>query len=318
MNTKKKSPSHAVRLVPAGLAVAALALIAPLAAATSAPASDIPLPPANDGFSYQLYGAYTPEETGGLVSRDRSDAPAGDGYYDVCYVNVLQTQPDEEGQDPDNPPYGTTQWWIDNHPDLLLKDASGEVIIDEDWDEALFDVRTAAQREDLLAIQSEWFDGCAEDGFQAVEPDNLDSFLRSTGLISFAQTKEYMKLVVPYVHDLDLAIAQKNTSETGDGYGGIGTDFVDTVSPAQGFDFAIAEECAAYTECDTYTDLYGSLVFEVEYIGEDNVPVEHEGESGKSTPFEWVCGQDGDERSIILRDRDLLPSDEPGYHYEAC
>ncbi len=278
----------------------------------------VTLPPANGGFSYQLYGGFAPEANVSIVSRDRFDTPVGAGVYDICYVNVLQTQPDEEGQSSTNPPYGTTQWWILNHPDLLLKDASGNTIIDADWNEALFDVRTAAKRTQLLAIQSAWFAKCATDGFQAVEPDNLDAFLRSTGLITFAQTKEYMKLVVPSVHELGLAIAQKNTSETGNGYGGIGKDFVDTVSPAQGFDFAIAEECAVWEECDTYTSEYGDLVIEIEYIGEDNTPKAHAGTSLLQTPFEWICSTDGASRSIVLKDKNLVKPDDAAYYYEAC
>lgn len=275
----------------------------------------VTLPAANGGFSYQLGGSYTPESPGMLVSRDRTSAPAGDGYYNVCYVNVFQTQPDEPGQSLTNPPTGTTAWWIKNHPSLLLRDASGTVIIDADWNEALFDVRTAAKRSQLLGIQGSWYQDCKAKGYQAVEPDNLDAHLRSTGLITFAQTKEYMKLVVPYVHDLGLAIAQKNTSDTGHGYGGIAKDFVDTVSPAQGFDFAIAEECAAWGECASYTADHGDLVFQVEYI--ENNPAQTRGSVTK-TAYEWACQDAGAQRSIILRDIDLRPAGTAGHHYQGC
>ena len=282
---------------------------------------NIELPPANGGFSYQLGGAYTPEPGVTIVTRDRTAAPAGAGFYNICYVNLLQTQPDGEGQSTTNPPYGTTQWWINNHPHLLLRDSSGQLIADDVWSEAIFDVRTSTKRQQLLAIQDDWFADCKTDGYQAIEPDNLDVFLRSDGYLTFAQTKEYLKLVVPTVHDLDLAIAQKNTSETGDGYGGIGKTFVDTVSPAQGFDFAVAEGCARWLECDTYTDVYGPLVIEIEYIDE-NDPIVHPGESVPRTPFDWICEQDGDERSIILRDRDLVTPSNVGadvpYFYESC
>lgn len=287
----------------------------------SGPGGTVELPPANGGFSYQLGGDYTPEAGMMTVSRDRTAAPAGAGFYNICYVNLLQTQPDIEGQSTTNPPYGTTQWWIDNHPTLLLRDASGNLIADDEWSEAIFDVSTTTKRQQLFAIQDEWFEDCSNDGYQAIEPDNLDVFLRAQGHLSFAQTKEYLKLVVPYVHDLGLAIAQKNTAETGDGYGTIGKTFVDTVSPAQGFDFAIAEECARYEECDTYTDIYGALVFEIEYTDE-NEPVVHDGDTIAKTPFDWICGRDASERSIILRDRDLVTPDdleaEVPYFHASC
>ena len=270
------------------------------------------LPPANGKFSYQLGGAYTPETGVQVVSRDRTAPPAGSGYYNICYVNLLQTQPDEEGQSSSNPPYGTTRWWVLNHPELLLADANGDVIVDEDWNEALFDVRTAAKRTALLGIQSAWFDDCQADGYQAIEPDNLDAFSRSTGLITFAQTKEYLKLVVPYVHDLGLAIAQKNAADSPNGYGGIGSSFVDG---SDGFDFAIAEECAAYEECDVYTDEYGALVFEIEYT--DNNPDQVRNGVAK-TAYSWICQDDGASRSIILRDRDVVLPSDAAYHYEEC
>jgi hypothetical protein len=282
---------------------------------TGGGSSVVTLPAANGGFSYQLGGSYAPEVAGMLVSRDRTASPAGAGYYNVCYVNVFQTQPDEPGQSATNPPYGTTQWWINNHPDLLLKNASGNAIIDADWNEALFDVRTAAKREQLLAIQGPWYQDCHARGFQAIEPDNLDAFLRSQGLITFAQTKEYMKLVIPYVHNIGLAIAQKNTAETGDGYGGIAKNFVNTVSPAQGFDFAIAEECGAWEECDAYTADHGNLVFQVEYI--ENNPMQTRGTVTK-TAYEWSCQDAGAQRSIILRDIDLRPSGTTGHVYQSC
>lgn len=269
------------------------------------------LPPANEGFSYQLGGYYDPEPGVKVVSRDRTAPPAA-GYYNICYVNLLQTQPDEER--PDATDYGTTAWWEKNHPDLLVRDSSGRTIVDENWNEALLDVSTAAKRSALLKVQSAWFQGCKDDGFDAIEPDNLDSFLRAEGRLSFAAMTAYLKLVIPDVHARGLAIAQKNT--VGDpsdaknpGFDGIGTTFVDTVSPRQGFDFAIAEACAEWKECPAYVDLYGARVFEIEYPAE---------KTGSTDHFTKICQSDGAKRSIILRDEDVKPVGKSGYLYRAC
>jgi hypothetical protein len=215
----------------------------------------------------------------------------------------LQTQPDEQGQSKTSPPYGTTAWWKKHHPTLLLKTANGAVIVDKDWNEALFDVRTAAKRSALLAVQKSWIAGCANDGFNAVEPDNLDSHLRSKGRMTAAQTKAYLALVIPYTHSRGLAIAQKNAS-----------DIYRSAGPALGFDFAIAEECERYTECDAY-GAYGGLLYEIEYTDEN--PLVTRGQVTKST-FEWACTDRGDIHSIILRDRDVLPAGDDGYVYESC
>src|SRR5690606_35612167 len=94
--------------------------------ARAAAGSSIFLPPANEGFSYQLGGPYAPENAATVVSRDRTQSPLGGSHYDICYVNVFQTQPDEPGQSPTNPPYGTTSWWDANHPALLLRDVNDD------------------------------------------------------------------------------------------------------------------------------------------------------------------------------------------------
>lgn len=294
----------------AALGAAALGL-ASCGAPDAGPAA-ITLPPANGTFDYQLGGAYPPADDVQVVSRDRTEQPVP-GVYSICYVNLLQTQPDEPGQSTTDPLYGTTAWWEQHHPDLLLRDADGELVLDDAWGEALLDVRTPARRDALLAIQADWISGCADAGFDAVEPDNLDTHTRSAGLLTFAQTRAYLELVVPLAHAEGLAIAQKNTAGD-DGYGAIGDRFVGT-DPPQGFDFAIAEECGGYEECEAYTAVYGDLVYEIEYT-DDDPPVTRDGVT--RTAFAWACHDRGASISVLLRDRDLVPAGAPGYHVESC
>ena len=61
-----------------------------------------------------------------FVSRDREGSPAP-GLYNICYVNGFQAQPSEES------------FWLDDHPELVLRDAAGDPVIDADWDEMLLD-----------------------------------------------------------------------------------------------------------------------------------------------------------------------------------
>ena len=296
-----------------GVAVAAASLALGVAACGVRSQATVTLPPANGTFDYQLGGAYPPADDVQVVSRDRTEEPVP-GVYSICYVNLLQTQPDEPGQSATDPPYGTTGWWEQHHPDLLLRGADGELVMDEAWGEALLDVRTPARREALLAIQDVWISGCADAGFDAVEPDNLDAHTRSDGLLTFADTEAYLKLVVPLAHADGLAIAQKNTAGE-DGYGTAADEFVDTVTPPQGFDFAITEECGVYEECEAYTAVYGDRVYEVEYTDE-NPAVTRAGVT--RTVFAWACRDRGSSISVLLRDRDLVPAGEPGYHAETC
>lgn len=283
----------------------ALALTTALLGMTAAPVSaaiTYDLPPADGTFDYQLGGAYEPAPGVDIVSRDRLEQPVA-GLYNVCYVNLFQTQPNEPGQSKTKPPYGTTAWWQKYHPTLLLRDAKKRLVIDKGWNEALFDTRTSAKRTALYKIQRTWIRGCATAGFDAVEPDNLDVHLRSKKLLTTAKTRAYLKLVIAYTHGAGLAIAQKNASD----------QFGDT-GPALGFDFAIAEECERYNECDAY-DAYGDRLYEIEYTDEN--PVVTRGGVSR-TVFEWACSDRGSRQSIILRDRDVVPVGSSGYAYSSC
>jgi hypothetical protein len=116
--------------------------------------------------------------------------------------------------------------------------------------EWLLDLRTAAKRRALARIVGGWTDRCADDGFVAVEYDNLDSFTRSRGLLDARDARAYAERLVDRAHDAGLAAAQKNRAAW-DG-------------TVVGYDFAIAEQCAQYDECGDYVDHYDH-VLAVEY-----------------------------------------------------
>ncbi|MFC8225256.1 endo alpha-1,4 polygalactosaminidase [Streptomyces sp. NPDC057287] len=244
-------------------------------------AADVLLPTAGMGFDYQIGGGYRPPDGVRAVSRDREDQPAA-GLYNVCYVNAFQTQP------------GALAWWLDAHPDLLLRDEEGELVIDEGWDEVLLDTSTPARRTQLTEIVGEWIDGCAESGFQAVEPDNLDSFERSKGRLTEAHNAAFATALATRAHSEGLAIGQKNTTDLLDRHTGIG------------FDFAVTEECAQFDECGAYAEAYDGRVFAIEYEGEGDVG------------FGAACSAWGERISLVLRDLDVLPAGEKGYVYRSC
>ncbi|MER5479491.1 endo alpha-1,4 polygalactosaminidase [Streptomyces sp. NPDC002734] len=229
-------------------------------------------------FDYQLGGASTPPDTAGALVRDRSEKPVP-GLYNVCYVNAFQAQPDALGR------------WREHHPDLLLRDHDGELVVDEDWDEVLLDTSTQERRRRLAKIVGEWIDGCAAAGYQAVEPDNLDSYERSDGLLTAADNLAFAELVAERAHSAGLAVAQKNA--------------VDLAPKARalGYDFAVAEECGQYDECGAYAEAYGDRVFVVEY---------------RASGFAAACERWGGRLSVVLRDLDLVPAGEDGYRRRVC
>lgn len=268
------------------------------------------LPTAVWKFDYQLGGGYAPADGVKMVVRDRTDTEPLAGLYGVCYINLFQTEPLDASV------VGSTQWWITNHPNVMLKSGSS-VLYDKGWpDEALFDTRTQAQRDELFAVFKGWIDKCATDGFKAVEADNLDSFdrpvVKANGAAATnpmagnsAGNLAFLKMAVDEAHAVGLAFAQKNSSA------------LSTQAKAQGTNFAIVEDCGAWPneagtalECDSYYQAYRvgttntALVYDVEYI--DNPDA--------SGGFAAACSAWTGRISIIEREEDVLKNG----HYLSC
>jgi len=270
MSRKRVLSSKEFGVAAACAAALAGALLAP------APASADPIvPPTHAGFDYQIGGAYTPPEGVQVVTRDQSASPAA-GLYNICYVNTFQAQPGAE-----------SQW----DSDLLLRDASGNIVYDTEWKEALLDIRTAEKRERIMAKVGAWIDGCRDHGFQAIEPDNYDSYLRSGGLLSTTDAQEFIKLQSARAHSDGLAIGQKNTAD-------LAANRV-----ANGLDFAITEECGQYEECGTYTAAFGDNVIVIEYT---------------DTGLANACAGWGDRLSIVQRDVLVSPAGSADYVRQTC
>jgi hypothetical protein len=263
-------------LAGAGLALALTAGAAPAASPTWTD------PPVNAQFDYQIGGSYQPDPDVGIVDRDRTTEPAP-GVYNICYINAFQTQ---AGQD---------HWWERKHSTLLLQQ-DGHYVEDSGWPgEILLDTSTAAKRNALARIIGGWEAGCAAKGFDAVEPDNLDSSTRSHHLLTTADDMDLAALLAEAAHVDGLAFAQKNDAELAASY-----------REQVGFDFAIAEECQVYSECNYYLRDYGNEVIEIEYT-----------DNGR-TAYNQACTVRGNDISIILRDRDVVPKGSKRYVYEAC
>ncbi|GAA1114789.1 endo alpha-1,4 polygalactosaminidase [Nocardiopsis metallicus] len=259
------------------------ALLSGCAVGTDTPEGLLP----EGGFDYQLGGAYPPPAGVTTVVRDSAAEPAP-GLYSVCYVNGFQTQPGDLGR------------WSEETPELLLRDEDGEPITDPGWpDEVLLDTSTAEGRERISQVLAATVDRCADAGFDAVEFDNLDSYLRSGGRLTADDNLALAARLVALAHRHGLAAAQKNTAEE-----------AERGRREAGFDFAVTESCAAWAECALYTDVYGpDNVLAVEY------PAELE-EAGLALGA--VCAHVSTPSRTVLRDPGLVASDEPGYLHDTC
>ncbi|MGM1016760.1 MAG: endo alpha-1,4 polygalactosaminidase [Actinomycetota bacterium] len=269
-------------LITVGAITAGCSGATPPATAETAPATApvVALPPEGAGFDYQLGGAYDPPSGVEIVGRDRT-AESDPDLYSICYLNGFQTQPGEQDSWPD---------------DALLRDADGQIVMDPDWpDEALLDISSTAGRAIVVERVSSWIRECADDGFNAVEFDNLDTFTRSDGALTLEDALAVAAPLVDAAHDVGLAAGQKNAAEHSA-----------ALHDAADFDFAVSEECAAYEECGVYGDVYGTAVLNIEYT--DALP----------RPFDEVCADPETPASTVLRDRDLLTPEDAGHVYETC
>lgn len=261
------------------VALAALACVT--AVAGCAPAAETwTVPPAGAAPDYQLGAAYDADPRVGVIARDRT-APAATGAYSICYINGFQTQPGELASWPEH---------------VLLRTPDGKIRFDPDWpDEALLDTSTASARTAIVDTVSGWIEGCARDGFDAVEFDNLDSYTRSGGALSLADNLAVATALVRVSHDAGLAAGQKNASED-----------AAALREQASFDFAVTEECSVFDECGAYTAVYGAHVIDIEYT--DDLP----------RPFAEMCADDAAPASMVLRDRLLGAPGDPGYAFELC
>lgn len=251
---------------------------APTPSPASSPDGARTLPPTAGAADYQLGGAYAPPAGVTVVARDSTEQPAP-GIYSICYVNGFQTQPGVE--------------WPES---LLVRAADGELLIDPGWpDEHILDLSTAAQREAAAAIQYAVIDGCAADGFQGVEFDNLDSYTRSDGAFGLEDAVAFATLLTAHAHDAGLAVGQKNTAELGS-----------RGATEIGFEFAVTEECDRFAECDLFTSAYGNHVIDIEYTDD------------LRDTFAEACARPSTPPLTILRDHGLVAAGEPGYVYERC
>ena len=238
-------------------------------------------PPAQAPFSYQIGGAFAPDPGVRVVDRDHLARPVK-GLYNVCYLNAFQAQPQQR------------RWWLAHHRDLLLF-RHDRPVIDQTWREQLLDTSTAVKRKALARIVGRWIAGCAHAGFQAIEPDNLDSWGRSQGALTVRANVAFAAMLIARAHSLGLAIAQKNAAELA------------LAGRRLGFDFAIAEECQPYAECDAYMRAYGAEVIEIEYP-----------DNGGLAGFTTACRARGQRISIVYRDREVTPAGQPGHIEQRC
>ena len=162
------------------------------------------------------------------------------GKHVICYIDV-----------------GTWENWRSDageFPDSVLGNDNG-------WPgERYLDIR---QLSVLKPIMKARFEMCRDKGFDAIEPDNMDSYQAKTGFpLNWADERAYVDWLIGEAHKLHLSIGQKNLPEKA---GALEAEM----------DWALLEECFFHKFCAKFepyvTD--GKAVFDTEYLNHTSATI---------------------------------------------
>lgn len=175
--------------------------------------------------------------------------------------------------------------WEEWRPDA---DAYPASVLGTAWDEwpgeRYLDIR---QLDVLAPILEARLDLCAAKGFDAVEPDNIDTYGGGEAGTGFPLTEadqlRFNRWLADAAHARGLAIGQKNAPEL-------------TSSLVGTYDFAVTEDCVADGWCDAmilYLDA-GKAVFAIEYTDRTS-----------ERAFVAACERNRNGVSLVLKHREL-------------
>jgi hypothetical protein len=156
------------------------------------------------------------------------------GARAICYIDV-----------------GTAENWRSDY----AKFPASVMGADNGWPgEKWLDVRQLSVLEPIMEAR---FAMCKAKGFDAVEPDNVDSYENDPGFPTTAKDQLTFNIwVAKAVHALGMSVAQKNDDDQ-------------AAQLVSYFDFVVVEQCAQYSECDSFEPYTAAhkAVLDVEYSG---------------------------------------------------
>ncbi len=218
---------RAARVVAGLLTALAVAALAP-ASAPGRPAAAASAgwwqPPQQLSWYWQLTGTVAPGRPVAAYDIDGFESGAalvaqlhGEGRHVICYVDV-----------------GTAEnFRPDYHqfPKSVLGRTNG-------WPgERWIDIRRLSVVGPIMTAR---FRMCAEKGFDAVEPDNIEAYANRSGFpITAADQIAFNEWVAEQVHALGMGVLQKNDGEQ-------------TPALEPHFDGALSEQCNQYRECAAF------------------------------------------------------------------
>ena len=196
-------------------------------------------PPQQLTWYWQLTGT-APVEPTQAVDLDGFDTSAATvaalharGQRAICYIDV-----------------GTAENWRSDYREFpaSVKGSTVDGWAGENW----LDISQLSVLEPIMTAR---FQMCAQKGFDAVEPDNIDGYENSTGFnLTAGEQLTYDEWVAQEVHALGMAVFQKNDP-----------DQASQLEPY--FDGELDEECNRYSECSAFAPYLaaGKPVLDAEY-----------------------------------------------------
>jgi hypothetical protein len=155
------------------------------------------------------------------------------GKHAVCYIDV-----------------GT---WEDWRPDATRFPRSVLGKPDEGWPgERWLDIRQLGV---LLPIMEARFERCVKNGFDAVDPDNVDGYENATGFaLTGREQLSYNRAIASLAHADGLAVALKSDPDESRALEG-------------DFGFVVQEQCVQYVQCGELAPFieHHKAVFDIEY-----------------------------------------------------
>ena len=218
-----------------------------LAIACAAPAAARPWAPGpDDTLQWILQGKVDTAAPASVYDIDGFDNKAGKvaalhtaGKHVICYIDV-----------------GTWEKWRSD-ASQFPKSVLGR---DNGWPgEKYLDIR---QLKVLKPIMKARFEMCADKGFDAIEPDNMDSYQAKTGFpLTWDDERAYVTWLTGEAHRLGLSIGQKNLPEK-----------ASALEPMM--DWALLEECVFHKFCAKFQPYVsaGKAVFDTEYTQHTDTP----------------------------------------------
>jgi hypothetical protein len=123
--------------------------------------------------------------------------------------------------------------------------------------EKWLDISTTASLNAIKPIMKARLQMCKDKGFDAIEPDNIDSYQNKPGFsTTAAQQLTYNQWIADTAHSLGMSVGLKN-------------DLDQIPQLVTAFDWALDEQCNQYSECDTLAPFTkaNKAVFNAEYQG---------------------------------------------------